>query len=146
MDDAAGLVALNSDPAVQEFLGEERPTEEEMTEWIQRVNTNWPQGTNRGFWAVEEGGEFIGWFHLRPARDTGETELGYRLNKDSWGRGLATEGSKALLKLAPGERVIARTLITNLRSRRVMEKLGMSLQRTFPNTKDGSPDIVEYAL
>ena len=40
------------------------------------------------------GGRFIGWFHLRPPDDP---ELGYRLRRDLWGRGYATEGSRALI-------------------------------------------------
>ncbi len=110
--------------------------------WIERLNSIY-RG-ERGFWAAEEAGRFVGWFHLRPARDTGETELGYRLRQDVWGRGLATEGSRALIDLA-GERVVARTMIANLRSRRVMEKLGMAVVRTFPYSGEGPEDEMEYA-
>ena len=56
-----------------------------------------------GFLAAYEAGSFVGWFHLRPSvADAGILELGYRLRRAAWGRGLATEGSRALL---------ARTLI-----------------------------------
>ena len=146
LDDAPFHVEMNSDPAVQEFLGEEPPTCEQMEQKIQGTLDRYPTGGNRGFWAAEEDGKFIGWFHLRPSRDTGETELGYRLIQRAWGRGLATEGSKALLELAKGERVIARTMILNKRSRSVMEKLGMKPVRTFPYTGSGPDDEIEYAL
>ena len=137
------LVDLDADPAVREFLGlEEGWKAEEAAAWIAYVNAKY--SGDRGFWAAEEGGRFIGWFHLRPARDTGELELGYRLRKDAWGRGLATEGSRALLGLT-GERVIARTMIANHRSRRVMEKCGMTALRTFPYSGEGPDDEIEYA-
>ena len=146
LKDAKGLVELDSDPAVQEFLGEGSPTLEDTTGWIKLLSEKYDEDSRRGFWAAETGGEFIGWFHLRPSKDTGETELGYRLMRKAWGRGLATEGSRALLEMASGERVIARTMIANVRSRRVMEKLGMSVVRTFPYSGDGPDDEVEYAL
>ncbi len=138
---------INSDPAVHEFLGEDPPRIERIANWVEEINGKYPLGSRRGFWAAEdEDGEFIGWFHLRPSRDTRETELGYRLASGAWGRGLATEGSLALISLAPGERVIARTMIRNVRSRRVMEKVGMKAVRTFPYSGEGPDDSVEYAM
>ena len=54
-----------------------------------------------GFWAALEkaAGEFLGRFHFRPREEAGpdEAELGYRLRKSAWGRGYATEGSRALI-------------------------------------------------
>ena len=46
-------------------------------------------------------GEFVGWFGLRLSDDMGEErELGYRLRRAAWGKGLATEGSLALIGVA----------------------------------------------
>lgn len=145
IEDVEALFALDSDPLVQEFLGEDPPTREGIRQWIEHMNQRFPTGSNRGFWAAEESGTFIGWFHLRPSHDTGQTELGYRLATKAWGRGLATEGSRALLGLARRETVIARTMMVNLRSRRVMEKLGMTVVRTFPYSGEGPDDEVEYS-
>ena len=81
-------------------------------------------------------GRFIGWFHLRPAEDArpGETELGYRLRRDAWGEGYATEASRGLIRKAFEElgwqRVIASTMTVNTRSQRVMERVGMRLWKT----------------
>ena len=142
-DDAHNIVALDADPAVREFLDMPEGTALTAAQtWIESVNERY--GGERGFWAAEEDGRFVGWFHLRPARDTGETELGYRLRREAWGRGLATEGSRTLIDRA-GERVIARTMILNHRSRRVMEKCGMTVVRTFPYSGEGPDDEVEYA-
>jgi RimJ/RimL family protein N-acetyltransferase len=143
-EDRDNLLALNADPAVREFLDMPNPTTpEQEDDFLEHVMSKF--SGDRGFWAAEEDGRFIGWFHLRPARDTGECELGYRLRQDAWGRGLATEASRVLVDLA-GERVIARTMIANLRSRSVMEKLGMKVVRTFPYKGDGPDDEIEYAI
>src|SRR5262245_60506667 len=57
-----------------------------------------------GFWAAHEREDqaFAGWFHLRPAHSAApdEPELGYRLRAATWGRGYATEGSRALVERA----------------------------------------------
>jgi RimJ/RimL family protein N-acetyltransferase len=66
--------------------------------------------------------------------------LGYRLRKASWGRGFATEGVRALIRRAFSEmgvrRVVAHTYETNVASRRVMEKAGMSFVRAYRMTPD----------
>ena len=99
----------------------------------------------------------MGWFHFRPAaidRPT-EVELGYRLRKSFWGRGYATEGSRALINKGFAElgvqRVVAFTMVVHVASRRVMEKAGLRLVRTFhqpwPDYIEGEEEgDVEYAL
>ena len=50
------------------------------------------------------GHEWIGWFHLKPSiADERALEIGYRLRRAAWGRGLATEGSRALASFAVDE-------------------------------------------
>jgi RimJ/RimL family protein N-acetyltransferase len=98
-----------------------------------------------GFWAAIEkpSGEFLGWFCLRPhAEPAGDNVgLGYRLRRATWGQGYATEGSRALIDRAfttlSVRRVFATTYGENLASRRVMEKAGLRLARTFRLTEDG---------
>ena len=82
-------------------------------------------------------------------------DLGYRLRKSAWGRGYATEGSRALIARGFTEfgvqRVIAQAMVVNTASRRVMEKAGLKLVRTFhqpwpyPMEADQFGDV-EYAL
>ena len=84
-----------------------------------------------------------------------EPELGYRLRKSAWGKGYATEGSIALIDKGFTEldvrRVVASTMVVNTGSRRVMEKAGMRLARTFhqdwpdPIPGDEQGDV-EYAI
>jgi RimJ/RimL family protein N-acetyltransferase len=116
-------------------------------------------GRTAGFWAAieRETGEFLGWFHLRPHPGTpaDEPELGYRLRASAWGRGYATEGSRALVRKGFEElgarRIYAETMTVHAASRRVMEKAGLRYVRTFhqpwpyriPGDEEGD---VEYAL
>jgi RimJ/RimL family protein N-acetyltransferase len=112
-----------------------------------------------GFWAAIEKatGEFLGWFHFRPREEAGpgEAELGYRLHRSAWGKGYATEGSRALIGKGftdfGVQRVVAETMVVHAASRRVMEKAGLTLVRTFhadwpyPIEGDELGDV-EYAL
>jgi RimJ/RimL family protein N-acetyltransferase len=86
-----------------------------------------------------------------------ETSLNWvnRLRSSAWDKGYATEGSRALVHKAFTElgakRVVAGTMAVNVRSRRVMEKAGLTLVRTvhqdWPDSIDGEDDgDVEYAL
>ncbi len=158
--DVDDLLLLNSDPEVRRFVEDGRPvTKEQLLTDIESWLAADEESTIFGFWAVEEkvSGDFIGWFHLL-SRDTDETkgcEIGYRLVTASWGRGFGTEGSVALIDEAFQEtgtaRVVAETMSVHSASRRVMEKAGMRLVRTFqaewpvrlPGDEDGD---VEYAI
>jgi RimJ/RimL family protein N-acetyltransferase len=139
-DDAHLLFELDGDPEVMRFITKGKPTPMEriQNEIIPRFLDYYKQSPPRGFWAVHlrETGDFIGWFHLRPDKiSPEEMDLGYRLKRSVWGRGLATEGSRGLIEKAFGEwgygKVCARTLIGNLASRRVMEKAGLSFECDF---------------
>jgi RimJ/RimL family protein N-acetyltransferase len=88
-----------------------------------------------GFWAVEVPGvaPFVGFIGLSvPRFETHFTpcvEIGWRLSREYWDRGYATEGAQAALRFGfetlELEQIVAFTVPGNLRSRRVMEKIGM---------------------
>ena len=97
-----------------------------------------------GFWAAEEKTTetFVGFIGLHvPSLEfpcSPCVEIGWRLVKTAWGKGLATEGATAVLsfafeKLALTE-VVSFTALTNNRSERVMKRLGMQRDEfTFEN-------------
>lgn len=146
--DLDNLVELDSDPVVMRYLSGGPPTPRETIEFD--ILPYWLDFYSRfdrfGFWAVIEkhSGEFVGWFHFRPYQDDSdqpkEVELGYRLKQSVWGKGYATEGSLALIERGFTEfgvqRVVAFTYCEHLASRRVMEKAGMRLTRTFRLTPE----------
>jgi RimJ/RimL family protein N-acetyltransferase len=152
--DVDNLVELDADPRVMRFLTNGKPTPRADIE--DRLLPRMLRLAPMGFWAAEDRGTgaFLGWFALEPG-ERGEVELGYRLRAEAWGRGLATEGARALVRTAFDEfgvdRVWARTMTVNTASRRVMEKAGLRYVRTFhehfddpiPGTEHGE---VEYGL
>jgi RimJ/RimL family protein N-acetyltransferase len=161
--DADNLVELDSDPEVMRYLtgGKETSRERVETVIIPKLLRAYQHFPGFGRWAAVERstGRFQGWFGLwppaEPPVDLTNAEVGYRLRREAWGRGLATEGTLALIDKAFGElgvrRVWAETMAINTRSRRVMEKCGLSYVRTFfphftnpiPGTEHGE---VEYEL
>jgi RimJ/RimL family protein N-acetyltransferase len=161
MADAGSLVSLDADPDVMRFVTGGIATAREEIE--DEILPGWLAYYERfegfGFWAAVEKstGEFLGWFHFRPRDQAGlgEAELGYRLRKSAWGKGYATEGSRALICKGFTElgvqRVVAEAMAVNLASRRVMEKAGLRLVRTFhqpwpyPIAGDELGDV-QYAL
>ena len=140
-DDVEHLVELDSDPQVMRFINGGRATTrcEIENEVLPAFLGHYERYAGLGFWAVEEKstGRFVGWFYLRPAESAParEAELGYRLLRSDWGKGYATEGSRALLDKAFAElgvdRVVASTMVVNVASRRVMEKAGLRFVRIF---------------
>jgi Acetyltransferases, including N-acetylases of ribosomal proteins len=160
--DEDNLVELDSDPQVMRFLngGEPTPREEVQSRILPALVGYYEQYEGFGFWVAEEKstGRFLGWFHFRPRRNEprdGEIELGYRLRRSAWGKGYATEGSRALIRKGFAElgveRVVAEAMAVNLGSRRVMEKAGLTLVRTVHrdglDSVEGFEDgVVEYAL
>jgi RimJ/RimL family protein N-acetyltransferase len=159
MGDVDALVELDSDPEVMRFLSGGVPTSPATVRDVQlpRLLAKYGRHPGLGRWAAvdRESGEFLGWFALDPSADGSEAELGYRLRRSVWGRGLATEGSRALVRYAFDtvgvRRVWAETMAVNERSRRVMAKAGLRHVRTFhlqwddpiPGTEHGE---VEYEV
>ncbi|MFG2894996.1 GNAT family N-acetyltransferase [Streptomyces sp. NPDC048248] len=139
--DADDLFALNDDPEAMRFINGGKPASTEtIREYtLPRLLRDYPGTGTRGYWAAQEKatGAFLGWFEFRPLDEhsRAEVELGYRLRKYAWGRGYATEGSRALIDkgftVLGVKRVIAHTMAVNTGSRRVMEKSGLSFLRSF---------------
>jgi RimJ/RimL family protein N-acetyltransferase len=159
--DVDNLFDLDHDPDVMRFVtgGKPTPRDEIKNDILPAFLAYYERYAGCGFWAAIEkcSGDFVGWFHFRPHDGGGSdnVELGYRLCKSAWGKGYATEGSRALISKGFTEfgvqRVFAETMSVNIASRRVMEKSGMTLVRTFhaewPVSIEGDEHgDVEYAL
>jgi RimJ/RimL family protein N-acetyltransferase len=131
--DLAPFAALNADPEVMEHF----------PSTLSRVQSDGfadriVAGLERrgwGLWAVEvtSTGAFIGFVGLNPvpfaAPFTPAVEIGWRLARPYWGSGFATEAGRAIVAHAFGplgfEELVSFTSTTNVRSQRVMQKLGM---------------------
>lgn len=130
--------------------GQLTPLAQIENEILPRVLGYYGKSPPQGCWAAHlaEGDEFIGWFHLRPDKITPEEmELGYRLKRSAWGRGLATEGSRALVETGFRKwgcsKISARTLVGNLASQRVMEKAGLQFEEKFVYSTELIPGWTE---
>lgn len=146
-DDADALIELDSDAAVMRYLtgGEPTPPEDIRERDLPSILACYPRWDGKfGLFAAQEedGGAFVGWFCLRPKIDgpLDVVELGYRLRQDAWGKGYATEGSRALLSKAFTEldvrSVWGATMRLNLASQKVMEKVGMTVAEVIPTPED----------
>ena len=132
--DLPPFAAMNADPPVMEFLpGCLSPAESDL---LARRCESEIARQGWGLWAAElrESGAFIGFVGLSvPSFEAAFTpcvEIGWRLERASWGKGLATEAGRECLRFAFEslvlEEVVSFTVPLNRRSRAVMERLGMS--------------------
>jgi ribosomal-protein-alanine N-acetyltransferase len=133
-EDRDPFAAMNADPEVMEHfpavLG--RADSDAMADRIRRRIAD----GGVGFWAVEiaETGRFIGFTGLSVPRFDAPfmpaVEIGWRLARDAWGHGYATEAARRALAFAFGDlglaEVVAFTSTTNLRSQAVMRRIGMT--------------------
>jgi RimJ/RimL family protein N-acetyltransferase len=138
--DLEALYALHSDPEVMRFItdGEPQTFAKVRDEVLPRFIDYGRRHAGLGILAADlwASGELVGWFQLQiHAADPKELELGYRLRRDCWGKGYATEGSRALLDIAfnrhDAERVVAGAMKANRGSTRVMVKAGLRFEKDF---------------
>ena len=134
-DDKPPYAALNADPEVMRHFPSTL-TAEQSDAMVDGMMASWER---RGFglWAAErlDTNEFIGFVGLSMpswrADFTPCVEVGWRLAKQHWGHGFAPEAAQAALEYAfahvdlPNREVVSFTTTLNLKSRRVMEKIGM---------------------
>jgi RimJ/RimL family protein N-acetyltransferase len=133
-DDAAPFAHLNADPIVMEHFPSVL-SRAESDALLARIEAGF-EVRGYGLWAVEirDVTDFAGFVGLNPvdfeAHFTPAVEIGWRLDRPWWGQGYATEGAAAAVEFA-FERlglseVVSFTAQRNLRSRAVMERLGMT--------------------
>jgi len=143
--DLPEFARMNGDERVMEFFPSTLSVEEsnQLAERIQQEL----QEKEYGLWAVEVkgGASFVGFVGLRdqdfPAPFTPCIEIGWRLSFDHWGNGYAFEAASRITEYALQEiklkEIVSFTSSTNTRSRKLMEKLGMTYnpQDDFDHSK-----------
>jgi ribosomal-protein-alanine N-acetyltransferase len=147
-DDLAPYAALCADPEVMEhFPSVWDRTRAEAS--MLAIDAHFER-EGFGLWAVEVPGvaPFIGFTGLaRPAFLPQSVEVGWRLARAYWGAGYATEAATAAVAWGfahlPVDELISMTVAANVRSQRVMHKLGFTRDpaRDFdhPNIPAGHP-------
>lgn len=133
-DDFEPLVSMGQDPCVMEFFPSLMSREDTAAMW-KRIQLH-HETHGFGYWAVElpDVARFAGFIGLAvprfEAHFTPCVEIGWRLMPEHWGQGLASEGARAALDFGFQQQrlseIVAMTAVSNIRSRRVMERLGMT--------------------
>jgi RimJ/RimL family protein N-acetyltransferase len=146
--DCALLHEINQDPNVMEYFP--GLVDLEGTERLIEKITHHFDKHGYTLYAAErkDTGEFIGFIGLlTPAFDahfTPTTEIGWRLSSKHWGQGFATEGAKACLDYAfrvlKIPEIVSFTAVGNIKSRRVMEKIGLAHDEEDDFDHPGLPD------
>lgn len=141
--DLLPMAALNADSDVMEFFPSTQSLEDTKA-FLERVDKHFKE-YGYCWYAVDtlEKHEFIGFIGLAwntmEADFTPCAEIGWRLKKEAWGNGYATEGAKRCLTYGFEElqlkEIYSFTSIINKRSERVMQKIGMSKVGTFDHPK-----------
>ncbi|MFJ4872116.1 GNAT family N-acetyltransferase [Streptomyces sp. NPDC088757] len=159
-DDLVPLSEINADPEVMRWTGDGSVRDlEETAEDIERYEEEWDE-EGFGPFAVEliGSGELIGFtglsvaeFLSEPTHDIG---IGWRLGRQFWGQGYASEAAHAVLEWALQDRgldrVVAVTHLADRASENVAAKLGMEPERELEHPDLGVPlrvhaiDLTEY--
>ena len=146
-DDLAPFHTICSDPLVMKFVGTGEPWTMERTQhFIQQARE---MSRTAGFcqWALINSREakLVGFCGLVPATDG--AEIGWRLAREQWGKGLATEAARGVVQHGFESLGLQRGMATvapdNRASIRIMKKLGMTLESRF--SRNGQ-DRLQFAL
>ena len=130
--DRDGYAALNADAETMRYFPSTL-SRDESDAMVGRMQAGL-ESNGWGLWAVEHDGEFLGFTGLAvPAFEapfTPAVEVGWRFARSAWGKGFATEAARAAVafgfdRLGLTE-IVSFTTVANQRSRRVMERIGMT--------------------
>lgn len=170
-DDLNDLFKLNSDLEIMRYINGGQPANyQDIKHDLFKKLVDYQTNQDYGYWAAVEktSNKFIGWFHFLTTTNFAyltefnlvsgnEIALGYRLCRDNWNRGFASEGSKAIIAKGFSElgvtKVVSWALVENKASIRVMEKVGLKREQEFcfsenqlPNLLPSERHAVMYAL
>lgn len=152
-EDLLPFAKMNADPRVRKFYPSLLNREESDAAVARYRRMHELDGFCFFVAELRETSSFVGFIGMQrmsfqlPAVSLPVVEIGWRLTPEVWGKGLATEGARAVLRFAFAQiqltEIVAIAVPINLQSRRVMEKLGMThdAQNDFDNPKvpDGHP-------
>jgi RimJ/RimL family protein N-acetyltransferase len=148
--DIRAFAEMNRDVEVMKYFPK-LLTEHETLEMVQRIRLHFDKN-NFGLFAVEHKAskEFIGFTGLAipsfEAFFTPCVEIGWRYKKEAWGQGFATEAANACIQYGfhtlQLDKIVSFTSVRNLRSEKVMKKIGMSKAGEFDHPKLETTDVL----
>ncbi len=158
-DDAGLLFELNGDAEVMQYINGGHPlTMKEIEDvHVPRMESFHDENTGWGIWSIHEklGGNFTGVIVIRPmyffspAPEPDNLEIGWRLKKEYWGRGYATEAAVHFVNVFLAEDYVEKFTAlaqeANRASIKIMTNIGMTYVRTGIH-KDplGDEEVVFY--
>ena len=153
-EDAEDLYRIYSDPLTMEFMGAGSVSVKAEREQIEKHITKYYEKEGFGLWAtvLKEDKRLIGRCGLLRYEIEGvmETEIAYLIDRNYWGRGLATEAARSIVKLASEkynfDRLIAVINPQNTASVRVAEKIGMKFEREVIYKNFGKVELYGLSL
>ena len=132
-DDFDVLHRMNSDPVIMKYVGDgSTRNEAQMIKELEMLISHYTRKPGLGIWAtiLKDTNSFVGASGLVHYDNTQEIEVGYRVLKEHWSKGYATEASLGLLKYGfetlKLNRIVSSAHVENFASRKVMEKIGMT--------------------
>ena len=132
-DDVDDYFRLNSDPDVMKCIGREPETDiNVIKDSLNKIIKYYVENPGLGVWAgfEKKSDNFIGFFELAHLDNTDEIEVGYRLLKEYWNKGYATEMTKILIEYGFNkmglEQIVGITHPENIASQKVLLKSGLT--------------------
>lgn len=133
IDDFHELYRMNSDPEIMKYVGDGSIRDhQQMINELEMLISHYTRKPGLGIWAtiLKDTNTFVGASGLVYYDNTPEIEVGYRMLKEHWNKGYATEASFGLLKYGFEtlrlNKIVSSAHVENAASRRVMEKIGMT--------------------
>ena len=149
MDEADLLFQLDGDEDVMKYINLciPRTMDEVIEKSMPRILKSYQGKKDFGIFAAYliNSEKYIGWFQFEKDKEFEDSiEIGWRLKKQYWGNGYATEVAIVLCELGikMGKTIVARAMIENLASIRVMEKAGLKFEKKFWYPDSSSPDVL----
>ena len=154
-EDLAAFRPIATYPEVMRYIGVGQPwTDERIAQFIAGQIAH-AERLGYCLWKLidKSDGGLIGHCGLQPLYETGETEIGWWLARDRWGRGLATEAARAALRYGFERgglpRIVAIAWPENSASINIMRKLGMAFVKQITLAElggAGDVELVYYAI
>ena len=132
-EDFDDLFRMNRDPQVMKFVGDgSTRNHDQMLRELDMILSHYVRKPGLGIWAtiLKENNTFVGASGLVYYDNTPEIEIGYRMLKEHWNKGYATEAAFGLLNYGFNslrlKKIVSSAHVDNIPSRKVMEKIGMN--------------------
>ena len=146
--DAKDMYLLNANPEVIKYTGD--PPFKDEAEALDFIH-NYTHFKEHGFgrWVIvdKKTNQYLGWCGLKK-HSNGMIDLGYRIKKEYWGQGIASESAFACLEYGfqtlGMKEIVGRSASANQASIRILEKIGMKYWKK--DTCDGIQDAVWYKI